>query len=337
VSGVSTTAEGRVTFSSAAPFDIYQPQFLPSGFVLAMTESYSGVSPDSGVSQLIASERVRQAGREIIPSEMVKARMEVYEAETPSVLFLYLADPQTYLLLFQRAAQPGETLPEGESRVVNGQPATLRYAGERRSRGAGEQAFVDGLLAAEQVLILTWIEEGTWLTLESNLPEEEILHLAENLVKTQPGGEQVGPIEQPATPFFCNPEDEPPNDGLLLGNVAGERYWGGVWINLIDTDLYPERVSYGISLPDVTPADLYQRGLEALQDPNLRMTHLPYPSISYFSSETIDSCLMLPTDLQGYIVIEVWDETVNVGFGGEGDRLIERAMLGLENELEQTN
>jgi hypothetical protein len=203
---------------------------------------------------------------------------------------------------------------------VNNKPATLQRNGE--------------------TLTLIWIEEATWLTLEGTLAEDELLRVAENMVVTQTAGEngEESLVEGAGTgmepPPFCNPDDQPPPDPLL-GEVQGQQYWGSVWIHLLDRERFPESIGHGTSLGSVTLAILFERALGAMQAPDLNMTPLSYPSLGLFTNSDDDvPCWQPDPRLQGYIAIEIWDEQVNVGFGGDGAVYKDRAIQALEQELD---
>ncbi len=51
-----------------------------------------------------------------------------------------------------------------------------------------------------------------------------------------------------------------------------------------------------------------------------------------FSSDD-KGCRRPNSDVQGYIVVEVWEKQVNAGYGGAGAALKERAIKALERQL----
>jgi hypothetical protein len=190
-----------------------------------------------------------------------------------------------------------------------------------------------------ETLTLTWVTAETWLTLDGTLTEDELLRVAESMIVTQRAGESrdVSLTEDAGAdtqPPFCDP-DEPQPSGFLLGEMQDQQYWGSVWIHLFDRERFPESVGHGINLGSVTPVLLFQQALEAMQEPGLTMMPLSYSSLGHFTITDDDvPCLQPDPRLQGYIAIEIWDEQVNVGFGGDGAALKDRAIQALVQELE---
>jgi hypothetical protein len=317
--GMSGAADGPVTFSPAPPFDVYQPDYLPQEFALTVQFYQPQTEPGAATSSLMQEvlENVESgASSSGLGPELIAA----HQIDEPHIVLFYEAGDGRYALLLEREAHPGEGQPAGEALEVINQPAVLQRDGES--------------------LILFWIQEATWLTLEGPLTEDELLRVAESMVMTQTAGERgeeslvegAGASVEP--PPFCNPDDRPP-PGLLLGVVQDQQYWGSVWIHLLDRERFPESVGHGISLGSVTPAMLFERALEALQALGLNMTPLSYPSLGHFTTSDDDvPCWWPDPRLQGYIAIEIWDEQVNVGFGGDGAVLKGRAVQALEQELD---
>ena len=244
-----------------------QPHFLPEGFI------QTSVYYNSGNSAPTIQENASQA-----QSPLVRERIEAYMGnDAPYILLTYERGIEEYVLVFERAAISGEALPAGEGWVVGNEPAVLQTEGNR--------------------LALTWISAGTWLTLEGTLGVSKLIQIAEQMATVQsPSGEAYGQdsgqditsvIDLP----YCNPQDVPPDGDLFLGSVNEQRYWGSVWINLFDRNMYPETISYGTSLQDVTEEALYRRALHALEDRALAIGKLDYPSINIFITSDQASCL----------------------------------------------
>jgi hypothetical protein len=317
--GMSGAADGPVTFSPAPSFDVYQPDYLPEEFALTVQFYQPQTEPGAATSSLMLEvlENVESgASSSGLGPELVAA----HQIDKPHIILFYEAGDGRYALLLEREAHPDEGLPAGEAREVSEQPAVLQRNGK--------------------TLTLTWIQEATWLTLEGVLAEDELLRVAGSMVVTQAAGEsgEESPAEGAGAgvehPPFCNPDEQPP-PGLLLGEVQGQQYWGSVWIHFLDRKRFPESVGHGISLGSVTPPILFERALEALRSPSLNMTPLSYPSLGHFTTSDDDvPCWRPDPRLQGYIAIEIWDEQVNIGFGGDGAALKDRAARALEQELD---
>jgi hypothetical protein len=316
--GMSGTAGGFVTFSPAPPFDVYQPEDLPEGFALSVQYYQPLTEPETGASSLMA-EVLENAESGVSSSGLGPELITAHQIDEPHIILFYEAGDGRYLLLLERSVHAGEGLPTGEVQQVNDHPATLQRSGE--------------------TLTLTWVTAETWLTLDGTLTEDELLRVAESMIVTQRAGESrdVSLTEDAGAdtqPPFCDP-DEPQPSGFLLGEMQDQQYWGSVWIHLFDRERFPESVGHGINLGSVTPVLLFQQALEAMQEPGLTMMPLSYSSLGHFTITDDDvPCLQPDPRLQGYIAIEVWDEQVNVGFGGDGAALKDRAIQALVQELE---
>ncbi len=120
---------------------------------------------------------------------------------------------------------------------------------------------------------------------------------------------------------------------MMLGEVSGQSRKGSVWIELMDRPIYPETVAYGTNVPD--PRGVLQDALHALRDSSLPMEKLPYSSLSSFQKKEGEDCMRPNPQVQGYIVIEVWDHQVNMGYGGAGAEMKERAIKALEQQIQE--
>lgn len=316
VLGLSGNADGRITFSETPPFTLFQPAQLPSGFTLTIVQGYSGRTIGEN-GHTLTSEIVRQNGVDMPSSSAISEQVEAYQSDLPHALFVYQSGDSDYLLLYERAAQPGEKLPSGLARIVNDQPASLQRE--------------------DDILLLTWIQNGAWLTLEGTIDEATLLEAAHSLEETQaddPASGEMTETAASAAPIdlpFCNPTDEPPN-GPLLGNLADQQRLGDIRISFMTDERQPEGIAYSLHQPGIHE-ELFRQALAALQDPDLTLQPLPYPSLGQYSSSTEEPCLRPDPNVQGYIVIEVWDDQVNVGYGGAGDQYVDQTIEALQREL----
>ena len=119
----------------------------------------------------------------------------------------------------------------------------------------------------------------------------------------------------------------------MLGKVEGQKHLGTISVELFGGDVLPERIASGWNVPDKRP--VIQAALAALRSPTTSMRRLPYQSISSFSFDGPDGCLEPNTAVQGYVVIEVWERQVNIGYGGNGAEQKERVIKALEQEMKQ--
>ncbi len=330
--GIATGSEGISTFRPAPPFNVKQPDYLPEGFKLTAQRYNPGPDPRTGrtgVSVIEKEVRPQSAG------PAAQAAIEQGRGSEPYIVLVYEASDGRYVQLFERADRQGEALPAGEPRSVVGQPARLQRS--------------------DQALKLTWIDEGTRIELEGTVSEVELLQIAEGLVTTQTpdgvadgGTARVAPTsgehDLPASIMgyspehlpYCNPKEHAPSGPEpLLGEVQGQKRKGSVTIQIMDPNLYPfpESVSYGASVKNVHD-EVFAPALAALKDPSVPMHRLPYPSLSFKFSEAKGCYEPDPVEL-GYVVIEVWDDQVNIGYGGAGATLKQRATEALTQELQK--
>ena len=96
---------------------------------------------------------------------------------------------------------------------------------------------------------------------------------------------------------------------------------------------FPETVSYSSSVSDVRQ-EVFLPALMALQDQATILQPLDYPSLIQFTGSDTENCLKPDPSVAGYIVIEVRSNQINLGYGGKGAELKDRAIKALEQELE---
>lgn len=152
VVGATVSSDGTSTFLPTPPFKVYQARETPAGFAF-YGNRYSSVGGSSN------------GGPATPPTEAVDEIIVRPRGDEVHIVIEYARANNAYFALFERAARPDEPLPPGEARTINNQSAVLQ-------RG-------------NTTLTLTWINEGTWIELESTLSEAESLHVAESLVVTQ--------------------------------------------------------------------------------------------------------------------------------------------------------
>jgi hypothetical protein len=329
VVGMAGGPSGPESYSPPPPFTVKLPGYLPKGFRYVGGEFNPGgnlvsVSMSAEVVQLPVEEMEgTQTQHEVVDQSLIP-KVE-RDRSLPFIVARYHDNDKFYIEIFERQALTDEELPSGDERIIASQPARLQKS--------------------ELALILTWIDEGTWIELRSNLPEDEVLKVAEELVIIQEAGEtDEGLSQSPHIQIneeftrdnnYCRPNDGPPSvGGLLLGEVAGQKNFGSVWINFHDRDFFPETVAGGSNVPNMHEG-VYLPALEALRNPDLEMRRLPYKSVNVFEG-TEQGCQTAPYDLQGYIVIEVWENQTNIGYGGEGHLYVQRAIKAIEKELEDS-
>jgi hypothetical protein len=312
LAAVRAQPDGSINLAPAPPFAVKLPKNLPQGFQLTA----SLYAPGTGIA--VNDQAKRLPG---LPEGAGAIAQQAWKRDwgsTPHLVLVYEAPGDLYVLVSERKANPNEALPAGEARAVGNQNATLR----KMDRG----------------LELTWLDEGTWVSIESNLPEDELLRLATTFVTSQAAASRSEP-NLPAAPEafnrlrelpFCDPSEQPPRD-LLLGQVAGQSRKGSVRIELYDRPIYRENVTYGSDGQE--PRTVLGDALIALRDSSHPLQRLPYGSISSFLKKDGEDCMRFDPQVEGYIVIELWDRQVNPGYGGAGAEMKERAIKAIENEL----
>ncbi|HYN88732.1 MAG TPA: hypothetical protein VER55_09385 [Ardenticatenaceae bacterium] len=337
--------DGMATFNPKPPFTVKQPEYLPDGFKQVATSYQPADDAVTWQSEpRITLQEVPAPGAEA-PHEGVLPNAERESVAGPHVVLTYSDDDGRYFQLFERAARPDESLPSGEARRVRGLPATL--------------------LRGPEELTLIWIEEQTWIELAGTITEAELLKVAEGLV-TMGEPESTSDVLGEASPERLAREfpycDDPEThllvsfanglgpksvlrvhvaDDPLMGRVRGQQFSGSVVIRLMNpantTD--PVEVAYGGSSIENSGKDLLETALSALRDPALQMKQLRYPSLGVQLQEDTEPPCLAPSDPdeQGYVVVEVWEDQVNVGFGGAGEALKPRVIEALEAELQSPN
>lgn len=296
---VSGPDDEFVTFTPDLPFNIKQPNYLPEGFV--RTVNISLLDSETNAIESLTEETVSN-GSDVLSSGIVSLRVATYHTNVPHIILAYEADPDQYILLFERVAQPDEALPDGKSLMVRDQPAMLQEN--------------------DDFLTLNWIEDGTRLTLESSLAEDELLKVAESMVTTQMIGETnhaVQPVYTPDYPY-CDPEKRLPDNALNTANR--QEYWGHIRIHIPGDDGLP-RIPYGINRENISPETLFQRALTRLQDPNVILQPLDYSTLDFLQLSEEELCWELIQITPGYIdfVIDIGDERVTISVGGKGAEL----------------
>ncbi len=310
--GIAGDSKGPGAFSPTPPFVVKLPGYLPEGF------EYDSAQYNPGVENLpsIREERVQPGTPTAEPTG------ERDTGNQSSILIRYQGGAGNYFELSEKKAQPGEKLPPGEELLINGEDARLQQDGE--------------------VLTLTWVEAGTWIEISGRLPEDALLQVAEKLItaQTPQGGDSSPPglpdrqaIEATERASFCNPEDYVPDGGNLLGDVPNQKRKGEIRIDLFYEGQYPfpATIAWGSSVEN--PIDeVFTPALKGLKDPATEMQQLPYKAIGMYT--TIKGCVEPNPAVQGYFLIEVWDQQVNIGYGGNALALRDLAVQTLKREME---
>lgn len=315
--GIAGDAQGPESFSPVPPFTVLLPGYLPKGLEYVSAQYIPGESS-------LPSIREERAwpGTETVEST-VQSPISRYIDNSPTILLRYKGGAGQYFELFERSAQLSDKLPDGETFTIHENTARLRRD--------------------KETITLTWIEAGTWIELTGKLPVDELMMIASGLVVTQtPQDEDNLPqatperkaIEATERSSFCNPEDYVPNRVNLLGDVSHQKRRGEVRIDLFfeGQSPFPATVAWGSNVENYKD-EVFKPALEALRVPSTEMTTLPYKAIGMYVNVT--GCMEPNPAVRGYFVIEVWENQVNIGYGGDALALRERAIQALEEEMER--
>jgi hypothetical protein len=90
-----------------------------------------------------------------------------------------------------------------------------------------------------------------------------------------------------------------------------------------------ERVMTATGLNGTNREAVIDAAVAALKDPAHPLTLLPYPSVGRIEYDEAAGCYH-PAQVPGYLVIEVWEREVRVGYGGIGAERRAEALKALE-------
>ncbi len=133
---------------------------------------------------------------------------------------------------------------------------------------------------------------------------------------------------------LCDPGARPPAGQALLGQVTGQRLLGTVWIHFTGSDLIPGSFSY-TSDGASRPGPVLKSALAALQNDSLPMQPLAYASLGLFTTRPGADCVEPDPALRGYVVAEVWERQVSLGYGGAGLSLRPQAAQVVAREIDR--
>jgi hypothetical protein len=133
-----------------------------------------------------------------VPAEINNFHSLNMDTETGNYIELRYFSTETFIVIFETPAAPGLTYPTGDevaigaydgilSRLQGGmvllaapapQPWRASGTGGGGGGGAGGPGDAPPMLAYDEALIITWVQDGMWIELLTNLPEQEALRLA---------------------------------------------------------------------------------------------------------------------------------------------------------------
>lgn len=307
---ITSGPDGLVRLNPPPPFTARQFRPTPPDFAL-VGNRYAPLA--HGVVGWSATVARNTAG--LAPDPVVQEAVERNRSPESHLVLAYRSSHGDYLFLYQRAVEAGEALPPGELREVNTAPATLRVEGERH--------------------VLTWMQGDTWTELESTLDEAQTLMLASTLAPLDAA--TAAGINSPLSPSnnapsswnepaWCDPEEQPPQP--LLGQVAGERLQGSIWLTFEPVGEREEvNPSLGFNVPDRNV--VLDAAMTALENPRQPLVKLPYLSVGRGTYDVTAGCLRA-AEVPGYLIIEVWEQEVRIGYGGSGDQRRAEALGALK-------
>lgn len=296
-------------FTPSPPFVVRQPGYLPPGFKQGRMIYNPGFDPQTIPTAMALSGNPTPSGT--APAHEAFTLFEAMDKNAdPSraaILFIYRAEAGSELWLYERA-----TLPDDK--------AVLE---------------VD-----EQWLMLTWIEDGTWLVLRGTLGREEIMRVAEGLVVTQrPGAGETGGSGFPGPMMDVRVATMNPTNASIwtgdpkLGQVPNQIYHGHVVVEVWDkgeTMFAGPSDENGIFAGGLKAADLFKRVIEALQDPQT-----PIITVTPWTDDPIGGPQPNLGRYRGRVIADVWEKQVNIAITGPEATsvLAQRAVQRLQSEL----
>jgi hypothetical protein len=302
---ITAGQEGLRSLQPSPPFTARQLGEIPPGFVLAGNRYAPGAASGG-----IEAEAGLLAAPDGTPDPILEEALRRKHDAVPRLVLVYHSGDGEIIILYQRQVTLGEALPEGEPREIDGQPARLSSVSERR--------------------ILTWIAGDTWTELESTLEETALLALARDLQPIPTGASAAPPLAERLRQRIMCDGTQPQLHEPLLGQADGS-HLGGFWLT-IDERQGHEQIqlsSMGFNVPEAEQGAVFDAAIAALGDPATSLIQLPYPSVGQLVADTDEGCYRRP-EVPGYLVIEVWENEVRVGYGGVGTAWREAAIAALE-------
>jgi hypothetical protein len=302
--GFSVQPGHAVSFTPDPPFALQQPEYVPAGFELTSQQYAPGTDPQTGQALPVgAAQAGRINGEQVDPSTSPLPAFSAPDA--PHIMLEYVARDGHAFRIVERASQPDDRLPAGEARTINQQIAmfTSNY----------------------QLPTLTWIDQGTWIELQGTLPERELGKIAESFVTTQeptPGNtnqvisadpsQQPTPVPSPLLPILGNVPQQQFHVRIvfMVGDNGGSGPgWG---LSAYEADGQPLTIE--------ETQTLFRAAIIALRD-----TSVPMQQVEYSDAYN-------PT-ITKYVVIEVWDQQINIGTTNDDESLREQAVECIEDFL----
>ena len=101
----------------------------------------------------------------------------------PDILYTAYSDSAQFVRLTQRAVPANESLPEGESITIGGQPAVLGLVSDTIliPPYGPYQRTVEYTNAVQ----ITWVVDGTWIQILTNTSREEAIRVVESMVREE--------------------------------------------------------------------------------------------------------------------------------------------------------
>lgn len=143
----------------------FQPGYIPNGFSLSLRECHLCQPGSFSGLQSIQARRKDDQVPDTTPTWRTSEPPEISSRQEYS-LWTYNGPDSQRFTLFERKAEPGETLPPGAPITISGQQA-------RYQTNAGQ-------------IKVTLIASGTWIEIEGTVPLTDMKKIAENLREIQP-------------------------------------------------------------------------------------------------------------------------------------------------------
>lgn len=290
------------------PFTAWQLGATPPGFVLVGDRYAPEMIENSVRGELQAVDP-----ETLLPDPIVAEAVGRDRGDVPHLVLVYRSKDQGYLSLFQRSARPDEPLPAGELSGVG-------TAAARFQTGVGRST-------------LTWVSGDTWFELEGTGAKELLLDAATNLRPIDPAtASRVSPppsrwgdaLRRWGEPVPCSAGDQLPR-GILLGQPTDQALLGVITLQISVEDEVLRLSSMSVNVPE--RERVLSAAAAALREPPTSTVKLPYRSVGLIMIDETNGCYRA-TQNPGYLVVEVWEREVRIGYSGTAvTRLAEAATL----------
>jgi hypothetical protein len=176
----------RITLLSNLP-DEDVIQMANETTIIGKTYMFINPNTQSMVGQ--TSARFDMWGPTYIPQGFDSIFSMLLQGDVPDVIYASHLGSEQFVKLAQRAAQPNESLPEGETIMINGQPAVLNLTTGslvlRPILSPGSSDVGQAVIGYTNAAQITWVVDGTWIQILANISREEAIRVAESIIPAE--------------------------------------------------------------------------------------------------------------------------------------------------------